>query len=307
MAIALAAVFWPPVARGDRAFAGIVWLGLLAGLLLVPSIGGVLNQLLGRGPQTLLPSVESAYPWLLALVATSVFAGLGIARRILGETALRRSRLVGGDGHRTRPDAGRREPVRRGGDRQRRRPARPAGAELAVRPDGRRCPAAGLRRDAADGDDRGARDAPVRGRRWPAGRIGRPDRRARRTGCPLGGRCRRERSPRPLRDRPVRHAGLGPGAARGLDPGRPGGRGRRARRRPGGDHGPRSGDPGDRREPRARIRGRRPRPALPGGRRRPDLPRRRSPRRAGSSATIRFGDGADSSTTGSSPTGSSGG
>ena len=96
MAIALAAVFWPPVARGDRAFAGIVWLGLLAGLLLVPSIGGVLNQLLGRGPQTLLPSVESAYPWLLALVATSVFAGLGIARRVLGETALRRSRLIAG-------------------------------------------------------------------------------------------------------------------------------------------------------------------------------------------------------------------
>ena len=96
MAIALAAVFWPPVARSDRAFAGIVWLGLLAGLLLVPSIGGVLNQLLGRGPQTLLPSVESAYPWLVALTATSLFAGLGIARRVLGETALRRSRLVGG-------------------------------------------------------------------------------------------------------------------------------------------------------------------------------------------------------------------
>jgi hypothetical protein len=31
---------------------------------------------------------------LLALIATSVFAGLGIARRLLGETALRRSRLV---------------------------------------------------------------------------------------------------------------------------------------------------------------------------------------------------------------------
>ena len=94
MAIALAAVFWPPVARSQRAFAGIVWLGLVAGLLLVPSIGGVLNQLLGRGPQTLLPSLESAYPWLLALIATSLFAGLGIARRVLGETALRRSRLV---------------------------------------------------------------------------------------------------------------------------------------------------------------------------------------------------------------------
>jgi hypothetical protein len=96
MAIALAAVFWPPVARSARAFSGIVWLGLLAGLLLVPSIGGVLNQLLGRGPQTLLPSPESAYPWLLALTATSLFAGLGIARRILGETALRRARLVAG-------------------------------------------------------------------------------------------------------------------------------------------------------------------------------------------------------------------
>lgn len=94
MGIALAAVLWPPVARGDRAFAGIVWLGLGAGLLLVPSIGEVLNQLLARGPQTLLPSLETAYPWLLALIATSVFAGLGIARRLLGETALRRSRLV---------------------------------------------------------------------------------------------------------------------------------------------------------------------------------------------------------------------
>lgn len=94
MVIALAAVFWPPVARSDRAFAGIVWLGLGAGLLLVPSIGEVLNQLLARGPQTLLPSLETAYPWLLALIATSVFAGLGIARRLLGETSLRRARLV---------------------------------------------------------------------------------------------------------------------------------------------------------------------------------------------------------------------
>jgi hypothetical protein len=94
MAIALAAVVWPPVTRGDRAFALIVWLGLAAGLLLVPSIGGVLNQLLARGPQTLLPSLEAAYPWLLALVATSLFAGLGIARRSLGGTALRRARLV---------------------------------------------------------------------------------------------------------------------------------------------------------------------------------------------------------------------
>jgi hypothetical protein len=96
IAVALAAVVWPPVARGDRAFAAIAWLALGAILLLVPSIGSLVNQLQGRGPQTLLPSFEAAYPWLLALVATGLFAGLGIARRRLGETAMRRRRLVAG-------------------------------------------------------------------------------------------------------------------------------------------------------------------------------------------------------------------
>jgi hypothetical protein len=91
--IAVAALLWPPVARGDRAFAIIAWLALGAMLLLVPSLAGLLTQLGGRGPQTLLPSLEAAYPWILALVATGVFAGLGIARRRLGDTALRRRRL----------------------------------------------------------------------------------------------------------------------------------------------------------------------------------------------------------------------
>jgi hypothetical protein len=95
-AVALAAVAWPPVARGDRAFAAIAWLGLGAVLLLVPSIAGIASQLTGLGPQTLLPSPEAAYPWLLALIATGVYAGLGIARRRLGETALRRRRLAVG-------------------------------------------------------------------------------------------------------------------------------------------------------------------------------------------------------------------
>ncbi len=95
-AIAVVALVWPPVARGGRAFAGTAWIGLGAMLLLIPSIGGVLVQLRTRGPQTLLPSLEAAYPWLLALVATSVYAGLGIARHRLGETALRRRRLVRG-------------------------------------------------------------------------------------------------------------------------------------------------------------------------------------------------------------------
>ena len=96
--IALAAMIWPPVARGDRAFATIAWLGLGAILLLAPSIGGLIGQLQARGPQTLLPSLEAAYPWALALLATAIFAGLGIARTRLGATALRRRRLVRGTG-----------------------------------------------------------------------------------------------------------------------------------------------------------------------------------------------------------------
>lgn len=96
--IAAAAVRWPPVAHGDRAFAGIAWLALGAILLLLPSLQGLVAQLAGRGPQTLLPSLEAAYPWLLALLGTSLFAGLGIARRRLGETALRRRRLLLGSG-----------------------------------------------------------------------------------------------------------------------------------------------------------------------------------------------------------------
>ena len=92
--IAVGALIWPPVARGDRAFALMAWLALGAMLLLVPSIGGLLGQLGGGGPQTLLPSLEAAYPWILALLATGVFAGLGLARRRLGETALRRRRLA---------------------------------------------------------------------------------------------------------------------------------------------------------------------------------------------------------------------
>jgi hypothetical protein len=93
LAVSLLGLLWPPVVRGDRAFAAVAWLGLGAILLLVPSIGGVLTQLLARGPQTLLPSWEAVYPWVLALLATSLFGGLGVARRVLGSTAMRRRRL----------------------------------------------------------------------------------------------------------------------------------------------------------------------------------------------------------------------
>jgi hypothetical protein len=94
--VALAGVAWPPVARGNRAFAAMVWLAAGSLLVLVPSIADVTGQLGSRGVQTLLPSVESAYPWVLGLVGTCLFSGFGIARRRLGEAAMRRRRLVRG-------------------------------------------------------------------------------------------------------------------------------------------------------------------------------------------------------------------
>src|SRR5688572_31167633 len=94
--MAVAGLAWPPVARGSRAFAAMVWLGFGSLLLLLPSMGGVATQLQARGPQTLLPSLEAAYPWALALIGTSLFAGLGFARRTLGGASFRRPRLVRG-------------------------------------------------------------------------------------------------------------------------------------------------------------------------------------------------------------------
>jgi hypothetical protein len=96
IAIALAGAIWPPVARGDHAFPAMVSLGAIALLCLVPSITGVVTQLLAYGSRTLLPSPEAAYPWVLALLATSLFSGFGVARRLQGGTALRRHRLAGG-------------------------------------------------------------------------------------------------------------------------------------------------------------------------------------------------------------------
>jgi hypothetical protein len=94
--IAFAGVRWPPVARGDRAFAAMVSLAAGSLLVLVPSIADVTGQLGARGAQTLLPSVEAAYPWVLGLVGTCLFTGFGLARRRLGEAAMRQRRLVRG-------------------------------------------------------------------------------------------------------------------------------------------------------------------------------------------------------------------
>lgn len=92
--VAIVAFLRPPVVRGSAAFAGVVWLGLGAALLLIPSIGGIIGRVARPGPQTLLPSFEAVYPWLLALGATSVLAGIGVARRALGSDASRGKRLT---------------------------------------------------------------------------------------------------------------------------------------------------------------------------------------------------------------------
>jgi hypothetical protein len=96
VAVALVGFLWPPIARGDRAFAAMIWLAAGSLLVLVPSIADVTGQLGARGAQTLLPSVEVAYPWVLGLIGTCLFTGFGIARRRLGEAAMRRRRLVRG-------------------------------------------------------------------------------------------------------------------------------------------------------------------------------------------------------------------
>jgi len=93
VSIAVVACIWPPVTRGRGSHALIVSLGFATLLVLLPSIGGVLNQLQALGSQTLMPSLEAAYPWLLALIGTSLFAGFGQARRLIGGAARRRHRL----------------------------------------------------------------------------------------------------------------------------------------------------------------------------------------------------------------------
>ena len=93
--IALVAARWPPVVRGGGAFPLMIALGTASLLLLLPSIGGVLNQILALGSQTLMPSVEAAYPWVLALLGYGAVRGLrrsraaATARRPFGVAASR--------------------------------------------------------------------------------------------------------------------------------------------------------------------------------------------------------------------------
>ena len=57
IAIAVAAVIWPPLARGAGAFPLMLALGIGSLLVLLPSIAGVADQIFALGSQTLLPSL----------------------------------------------------------------------------------------------------------------------------------------------------------------------------------------------------------------------------------------------------------
>ncbi|MGD0018928.1 MAG: hypothetical protein ABSD62_06700 [Candidatus Limnocylindrales bacterium] len=92
--VAVAPIVWPPLVTSNRGAAGVFWIGLVAGLLLVPSIAAVTAQVLARSSEPLLPSAEVVYPWAVALLATSLFAGLGVSRQLISEAGLGRRRLA---------------------------------------------------------------------------------------------------------------------------------------------------------------------------------------------------------------------
>jgi hypothetical protein len=92
--VSVAAIVWPPLVTSNRGAAGVFWIGLLAGLLLVPSVASVAAQVLAHRSTPLLPSAEVVYPWALALVATGLFAGLGISRQLIAEAGIGRKRLA---------------------------------------------------------------------------------------------------------------------------------------------------------------------------------------------------------------------
>ena len=92
--LSVASIVWPPLVTSNRGSAGIFWLGLVAGLLLVPSIASVAAQVMASSSQPLLPSVELVYPWAAALFATALFAGLGVSRQLISETGIGRRRMA---------------------------------------------------------------------------------------------------------------------------------------------------------------------------------------------------------------------
>ena len=225
-----------------------------------------------QGSQTLLPSLEAAYPWLLALLATSLFAGIGLARRIQGGNALRRQATHPVGRLRARADARRRDPVLE------RRPsptnspcATRSARRVALRPDaGRRA-----NRRPATGRCRSDRSARLTSRLYatvdlrPAGSVELSGTRDG-TRLPLDRLRRDARRARAGRRRADRAGCLVRAAGRSL--GQPSTRDRRVPglgRRPDPADGPDDGRPGDLRGPRRRGHRGRPGTALPDrGRRR---------------------------------------
>jgi hypothetical protein len=92
--VSVAAIVWPPLVRSDPESAGIFWIGIIAALLLLPSVGAVAGQVLQGGAIPLVPSTEIIYPWSMALFATSLFTGLGITRQLIPEVGIGRRRLA---------------------------------------------------------------------------------------------------------------------------------------------------------------------------------------------------------------------
>lgn len=92
--VSVAPIIWPPLVRSDRGSAGVFWLGLVAGLLLLPSIAAVAGQVLQGGTEPLMPSLEVIYPWAVALMATCLFAGLGVSRQLITEVGIGKRRLA---------------------------------------------------------------------------------------------------------------------------------------------------------------------------------------------------------------------
>ena len=200
IAIALAGAIWPPVARGEHAFPVIVWLGIGALLCLVPSIAGVVTQLLAYGSRTLLPSRGGGLP-----VAAGASGDEPVQRDSASPagcpaaTVPRGPRLAGGVAIAvfvtTLCDD--RLLGRRG--RQRPGPARRRRERVTVRPDRRRARTAVVRRAAHRRRLGPSRAAPVGGGRPSPGWIGRPERDAGRQGLPLAGLRRDEPPARAVR------------------------------------------------------------------------------------------------------------
>ena len=119
-----------------------------------------------------MPSLEAAYPWLLALAGTSLFAGFGLARRLDAGTAARPRRLrvgIARGGRCSRPSPERPSPVRRIANELALRDRATPPAASRFGPTDAEAEAAGLRRSARRRDERAAR-SPICAARSTAGR-----------------------------------------------------------------------------------------------------------------------------------------